>query len=69
MSLAPPTTYLSAGISKVQIDDGSMCWSMESHKYVKAAMETIRTLRQEDGQELKGGQEGMRHAGPLPSSY
>jgi hypothetical protein len=31
----PPTTYLGVGISQVQLDDGSMCWSMESQKYVK----------------------------------
>ncbi len=37
----PPTTYLRAGISQVQLNDGSMCWSMESHKYVKAAIGTI----------------------------
>jgi hypothetical protein len=64
----PPTTYLGAGISQVQLDDGSMCWSMESQKYVKAAVVTIRSLLLEDGRELKGGR-GNRHHGPLPPSY
>ena len=64
----PPTTYLGAGISQVQLDDGSMCWSMESQKYVKAAIDTIRALLLEDGRELKGGR-GNRHHGPLPPSY
>jgi hypothetical protein len=51
----PPTTYLGAGISKVQLDNGDMCWSMESQKYVSAAVETIRGLLLEDGRELKRG--------------
>ncbi len=45
----PPTTYLGAGISKVQLDDGSMCWSMENQNYIKAAIDTIRALLLEDG--------------------
>ena len=64
----PPTTYLGAGISQVQLDDGNMCWSMESQKYVKAAIDTIKALLLEDGRELKNGQ-GGRHHGPLPPSY
>ena len=54
----PPTIYLGAGISQVQLDHGSMCWSMESQKYVKAAIDTIKALLLEDGQELKSGQGG-----------
>ncbi len=64
----PPTTYLGAGISQVQLDDGSMCWSMESQKYVKAAIDTIKALLLEDGRELNSGQ-GGRHHGPLPPTY
>ena len=64
----PPTTYLGAGISKVQLDNGDMCWSMESHKYVTAAVDTIKGLLLESGRELKKGQ-GSRHYGPLPPSY
>ncbi len=64
----PPTTYLGAGISQVQIDDGSMCWSMESQKYVKAAVETIQELLLKDGRELTKGRRS-RHHGPLPPSY
>ena len=51
----PPTTYLGAGISQVQLSDGTMCWSMESHKYVKAAVDTIQNILLEDGRELKAG--------------
>ena len=63
----PPTTYLSAGISQVQLDDGNMCWSMESQKYIKAAIDTIKALLLEDSRELKSGQ-GGRHNVPLPPS-
>ncbi len=64
----PPTTYLGAGISQVQLNDGSMCWSMESQQYMQAAIGMIKLLLLEDGQELKGGQ-GNQHHGPLPPSY
>ena len=64
----PPTTYLGAGISKVQLSGGTECWSMDSKKYVKAAIETIRNLLLEDGRELKSGT-GGRQTGPLPPSY
>ena len=33
-----------------------MCWSMESQKYDKAAIDTIKALLLEDGRELKNGQ-------------
>jgi hypothetical protein len=45
----PPMKYLGAGISQVQLNDGNMCWSMESQKYVKAAIDTINALLLEDG--------------------
>lgn len=64
----PPMTYLGAGISQVQLDDSSMCWSMESQKYVKATIDTIRALLIEDSRELKGGHSNWHH-GPLPPSY
>ena len=35
----PPTSYLGAGISKVQSGNGEECWSMDSKKYVKATVE------------------------------
>ena len=44
----PPMSYLGAGISQVQVNDESMCWSMGSQKYVKAAVKTIQTLLLED---------------------
>ena len=62
----PPTIYLGAGISKITVDEQE-CWSMESSKYVKAAVQTIKDLLAEDGRELKTG--NRRHKGPLPPNY
>ena len=44
-----PTDYLGAGVSKVQLSTGEMCWSMDSKKYVKAAIQVVRDLLLEDG--------------------
>ncbi len=63
----PPTCYLGAGISKVQLSTGEECWSMDSKKYVKAAIQVVQDLLAEDGQELKGGH--GEHTGPMPISY
>jgi hypothetical protein len=30
----PPTSYLEASVSKVQLSTGETCWSMDSKKYV-----------------------------------
>lgn len=64
----PPTTYLGASISQVQLDDGSICWSVESQNYVKATINTIKALLIEEGCELKGGK-GSQKFRPLPPSY
>jgi hypothetical protein len=37
----PPTTYLGAGVSKVQLSTGEECWSMDSKKYIKAAIQVV----------------------------
>ena len=63
----PPTSYLGAGISKVQLSTGETCWSMDSKKYVKAAIQVIQDLLAEDGRELKGGKGS--HTGPMPINY
>ena len=63
----PPTSYLGAGISKVTISGGAECWSMDSKKYVKNAIDVIRGLLAEDGRELKTSK--TRHDGPLPINY
>ena len=63
----PPTSYLGAGISKVQLGNGDECWTMDSKKYVKAAIEVVRGLLAEDGRELKTSK--PKHEGPIPINY
>ena len=45
----PLTRYLGAGVSKVQFSTGEECWSMDSKKYVKAAIQVVQDLLSEDG--------------------
>lgn len=40
--VAPPTQYLGADISKFQLPDGRSAWSMSSHSYCKAAVDTVK---------------------------
>jgi hypothetical protein len=66
----PPTTYLGAGISKVQLSNGKECWSMDSHKYVLAAIEVVCDLLGKYGLELKTEmQRKGEHHGLIPISY
>ena len=63
----PPTSYLGAGVSKVQLGNGQQCWSMDSKNYVKAAVDVVRGLLAEDGRELKTSK--SKHEGPIPINY
>ncbi len=63
----PPASYLGAGVSKVQLGNGDQCWSMDSKNYVKAAVDVVRGLLAEDGQELKTSK--SKHKGPIPIHY
>ncbi len=62
-----PTSYLGAGISKVQLSNGKECWSLDSKKYVKAVVDIVRGLLAEDGRELKTSK--SKHEGPMPINY
>jgi hypothetical protein len=64
---SPPTSYLEAGISKVQLSNGKECWSLDSKKYVKAVVDIVRGLLAEDGLELKTSK--SKHEGPMPINY
>lgn len=65
--VGPPEIYLGAGIEQFNVPNSDVkCWSMESKKYVKSAVETVKTLLEEDGRELKGSN---KHKGPLPTNY
>ncbi len=63
----PPTSYLGAGISKIQLTNGEECWSVDRKKYVKAAVEIVRGLLAEDGNELKASK--SKHEGPMLINY
>ena len=62
-----PESYLGAGIEKFTLLDGTEAWSMNSDKYCKAAVETVKTMLAEEGKELKSGKRS--HKGPLPPGY
>ena len=59
--------YLGTEIERFVLPDGRTCWSMKRETYVKAAVETVRSLLAEDGRELKTGK--RPHKGPLPPGY
>ena len=62
-----PEIYLGAGIAKMTtVDNNREVWTMESKKYVEAAVQTVKDLLAEDGRELKPGKNS---AGPLPTNY
>ncbi len=63
----PPTSYLGAEVLKVQLGNAEQCWSMDSKKYVKAAVDVVRGLLAEDGRELKMSK--SKHEGPMPINY
>jgi hypothetical protein len=63
----PPSSYLGAGISKVQLSNGKECWSLDSKKYVKAAVDIVRGLLAKDEWELKTSK--SKHEGPMPINY
>jgi hypothetical protein len=63
----PPTSYLGAEVSKVQLGNGEQCWSMDSKKYVKTAFDVVWGLLAKDGRELKTSM--SKHEGPMPMNY
>ena len=63
----PPKRYLGADVELFQLPDGRFTWSLSSHSYVLAAMQTVRDLLAEDGRESKTGK--RPHKGPLPFGY
>jgi len=47
-----PNTYLGAGLSKMNTANGTVCWSMLSEAYCKAAVKNIEQKLSEDGKRL-----------------
>jgi hypothetical protein len=58
-----PTTYLGAQISQ-KIIDGTLCWTMSSEQYVKAAIANVETKLDKEGQRLPS-----RCLTPMKSGY
>ena len=49
-----PDIYLGANIEKIQLDDGSVAWSMTSSEYVTNAIQNLEdTLARDGAQPLK----------------
>ena len=44
-----PDTYLGAGLSKMTTANGTVCWSISSKAYCKAAVKNVEQKLSEDG--------------------
>ena len=64
--VGPPDRYLGANVEKVQLQDGSIAWSMNCVDYLKGAIENVNNMLQEADSALKNCGDGKR---PYPSSY
>ena len=64
--VGPPDRYLGANVNKVQLSDGSMCWSMTCVDYLKGAIENVNNMLQDSDSALKNCGDGRR---PYPSAY
>ena len=62
----PPNRYLGGSMEKVQLQDGSIAWSMNCVEYLKGAISNIDNLLKESNSSLKMYGNGKR---PYPSSY
>ena len=60
------TRYLGANINKVQLQDGSVAWSMTCEDYLRGAIKNTNSLLNEEGVALKMFGDGKR---PYPSTY
>ena len=47
-----PDTYLGAGLSKMTTANGTVCWSMSSETYCKAAVKNVEQKLSEDRKRL-----------------
>ena len=62
----PPDRYLGGTMEKVQLQDGSIAWSMNCVEYLKGAISNVDNLLKESNSSLKAYGDGKR---PYPSSY
>ena len=53
-SVGEPDRYIGANIERIQLDDGSVAWSMTSSEYVTNAIQNLEdTLARDGAQPLK----------------
>ena len=64
--VGPPDRYLGGTMEKVQLQDGSVAWSMDCVEYLKGAISNVDNLLKESNSSLKAYGDGKR---PYPSSY
>jgi hypothetical protein len=64
--VGPPDRYLGANVEKVQLQDGSIAWSMNCVDYLKGTIKNVNNMLQEADSALKNCGDGKR---PYPSSY
>lgn len=62
----PPDRYLGANVEKVQLSDGTECWSMTCVEYLTGAIANINNTLNESNTSLKNFGDGKR---PFPSTY
>ena len=64
-SIGTPTQYLGNKVSKVELDNGSKCWSFSSSQYVQNAVKNVEDYLERTGHDkLK-----PRTKSPWPSNY
>jgi hypothetical protein len=52
-SVEEPKIYLGSNISKQQLPDGNIAWTMSSDTYVKNMINTVKEMLREKGKELR----------------
>ena len=68
-SVGEPDIYLGSDIEKIQLDDGSLAWSMMSREYVTNAIQNLEeTLARDVAQPLKIFGKKAREK-PFPLNY
>ncbi|GFH55427.1 hypothetical protein CTEN210_11903 [Chaetoceros tenuissimus] len=64
--VGPPDRYLGGSMQRVQLQDGSVAWSMNCVEYLQGAISNVDKYLNECGSALKNYGDGKR---PYPSSY
>ena len=68
-SVGEPDRYLGANIEKIQLDDGSVAWSMMSIEYVTNAIQNLEDMLDHDGVQPLKIFGKLTEEIPFPSNY